>query len=78
MSQITLDASIANKLSNLIHSVELCDPTGRVIGRFVPLIDLSEWEPVSPAASEEELDRREKSNEKRYTTAEVLAYLEKL
>jgi hypothetical protein len=49
-----------------------------VLGRFVPLIDPSEWEPVSPEASEEELDRREKANEKRYTTAEVLAYLEKL
>ncbi len=78
MTQIILDAGLASKLSEAMQPVELCDPSGRVLGRFVPLIDLSLWEPVSPEASEEELDRREKSNEKRYTTAEVLAYLEKL
>jgi hypothetical protein len=78
MVQIILDASIASKLNEVMHPVELCDPSGRVLGRFVPLIDPSEWEPVSPEASEEELNRREQSNEKRYTTAEVLAYLEKL
>ncbi len=77
MSQITLDASVANKLSNLIHSVELCDPAGRVIGRFIPRIDMSEWEPVSPEASEEELDRREQSEEW-YSTEEVLAHLKRL
>lgn len=78
MTQIILDANATSKLTDLSQAVELCDPTGRVLGRFVPMIDMSKWEPVSPAASEEELDRRERSGEKRYTTAEVLAYLEKL
>ena len=36
------------------------------------------WEPLSPAATEEELDRREQANEKRFTTAEVIAHLESL
>jgi len=76
--QIILDGSVSGQLHNLTQPVELCDPTGRVLGEFVPRIDMSEWEPVTPAASEEELDRREQSNEKRYTIAEVLAYLEKL
>ncbi len=78
MTQIILDASLSNKLDKLAQPVELCDPSGRVLGRFVPLIDLSEWEPISPDVTEEELDRRAKSTEKRYTTAEVLAHLEKL
>jgi hypothetical protein len=78
MTQIILDTSLANKLIALDHPVELCDPSGRVLGRFVPLVDMTQWEPVSPAASEEELDRREQANEKRYTTAEVVAHLEKL
>lgn len=43
---------------------------------FVSPIDLSEWEPLSPDVSEEELDRRAKSTEKRYTTVEILAHLE--
>jgi hypothetical protein len=41
------------------------------------LINLSEWEPLSPDVSEEKLDRRAKSKERRYMTAEVLAHLEK-
>ncbi len=78
MTQIILDASVASKLNGVSQAVELCDPSGRVLGRFVPRIDMSEWEPVGPQVSDEELDRREKSGEKRYTTAEVLAYLENL
>jgi hypothetical protein len=78
MTQIILDAATSGKLTGLGRSVELCDPSGKVLGRFVPLIDLSEWEPVSPPVSEEELDRREKSGGKRYTTAEVLEHLRNL
>ena len=78
MTQITLDASMSSRLNAVVRPVELCDPSGKVLGRFVPLIDLSEWEPLSPDISEEELDRRAVSQEKRYTTAEVLARLEKL
>ncbi|HVC95621.1 MAG TPA: hypothetical protein VND64_18150 [Pirellulales bacterium] len=77
MNQITLDASVSNKLNEFTVPIELCDPSGRVLGRFVPMIDPSEWEAVSPAAGEAELDRREQGNEERYSTAEVLAYLEK-
>jgi len=78
VTQITLDAQVASQLCSLIQSVELCDPTGRVLGQFVPRIDMAEWEPVSPEISEEEIKRRLTSNEKRYSTAEVLAHLEKL
>jgi hypothetical protein len=78
MTQIRLDASLAGKLHVLSQPVELCDPTGRVLGRFVPRIDLSDWEPISPDVTEEELDRRARSGGKRYTTDEVLAYLEQL
>jgi len=77
MTQIFLDANLSNKLHELGQPAELCDPSGKVLGRFVPLIDLSEWEPVSPEASEEELDRREQSDEW-YTTEQVLAHLKSL
>jgi len=78
MTQIRIDADLSNKLNALAGAAELCDPSGKVIGRFVPVVDLSEWEPVSPDVSEEELERRAKSTGKRYTTAEVLAHLENL
>ena len=63
MTQITLDASVSSQLERVIHTVET---------------DLAEWEPLSPDISEEELDRRANSKEKRYTTTEVLAHLERL
>ena len=77
MTQIILDASVASKLSNPIEPVELCDLYGRVLGKFFPRINMSEWEPVSPDISEEELDSRQQSTE-RYSTQEVLAYLKRL
>ena len=78
MSQFILDANSISQLATLTGPVELCDPSGRVLGRFVPKIDLSEWEIVGPELTEEELDRREKSTERRYSTAEVIAHLENL
>jgi hypothetical protein len=77
MTQITLDEALAGKLHGLNEIVQLCDPGGRVLGWFSPQVDMSEWEPVSPEVSEEELDRRAKSNEW-YTTEEVLDHLKKL
>jgi hypothetical protein len=77
MSRITLDATLANQLHQLYDIVELCDPSGKVLGEFIPKVDMSEWEPISPGASEEELDRREQSKEW-YTTDEVIAYLNNL
>jgi hypothetical protein len=77
MTQIILDAGVSSKLIDLGRPVELCDPSGRVLGRFVPLIDLSVWEPISPDVSEEELDRRQQSTEW-YSFEEVLAHLKRL
>jgi hypothetical protein len=78
MSQFILDAGSLHQLQTLTHPVELCDPSGRVLGRFVPKIDLSEWEILGPELSDEELRKREESGQKRYTTAEVVSHLESL
>jgi hypothetical protein len=78
MKKITIDSEMAAKLCQLGEVVVLCDPSGNSLGKFIPGFDPSEWEPCEPEISEEELQRRENSSEKRYTTAEVLAYLEKL
>jgi hypothetical protein len=77
MTQILLDASSVSMLTSVTQPVELCDPAGRVLGKFVPNIDPSEWEVVGPEASEEELKQREQSKEW-YTTDEVLAHLKSL
>jgi hypothetical protein len=77
MTRVFLDANSATRLHDVCHTVELCDPSGRVLGRFIPVSDPSEWEPMGPDVTEEELDGRERSREKRYSTAEVVAHLEK-
>lgn len=78
MSKFPLDAAMFESLNSLTHPVDMCGPDGRVAGKFYPSIDWSEWEPVTPEVTDEELRQLAKSNEPRYTTAEVLAYLEKL
>lgn len=78
MTRVIVDEMLRNKLHNFSYPLELCDEAGRVLGRVIPALDLSQYEPLEPQVSEEELDRREEANEKRYTTIEVLAYLETL
>jgi hypothetical protein len=77
MTRIILDETLLSKLHNLAEPLELCDQSGRVLGRVTPVIDLSEYEPWEPPISEEELQRREQSDEW-YTTEQVLAHLESL
>ena len=78
MSQFILNANSIPQLATSTQPVELCDASGKVLGRFVPKIDLSEWEIVGGEPTEEELQRAEQSKGKRYTTAEVIAHLESL
>ncbi len=75
MTQITIDPNLSGRLQQLIEPVDLCDPSGRVLGRFVPKVEQSEWEPVTPGISEAELKRRRASAEARYSTEQVIAHL---
>jgi len=78
MTRVLVDETLRSLLHNLSQPLELYDESGRVLGRFFPTADLSQYEPLEPQISKEEWQRRKQANEKRYTTAEVLAYLEKL
>jgi len=78
VTRIVIDAAVRSKLNNLTEPLELCDESGQVLARLTPAIDLSEYEPLEPQVSDAELLRRSQSNEKTYTTAEVLAYRENL
>ncbi|MCE9544794.1 MAG: hypothetical protein K8T25_04645 [Planctomycetia bacterium] len=72
MIRIILDAHQALQLADLRGPLELCDATGRVLARAVPVADISQCDAVTPGVGDEELDRRSTSNEKRYTTDEML------
>jgi hypothetical protein len=78
MTHIVVDAAAAAQLQAAIGPVEVRDPSGKLLGRYSPAIDWSEYELVGPEISDEELERRSKSDEKCFTTAEVLEYLRKL
>ena len=78
MTQVVVNEALRGLLHNLSQPLELCDESGRVLGRVFPVLDLSQYEPWEPPFSEDDLQRQEQANEKRYTTAEVLAHVENL
>jgi hypothetical protein len=77
MTRVLIDANLPPKLLQLTEAMELCDGSGRVVCQVFPMMNLSEYEPWEPPISEEELQRREQSNQW-YTTEEVLAHLKSL
>jgi len=80
VTRVTVDAELLAKLGNLSQFLELCDDSGRVVAHVLPATDLDkiDYDPASPAVSEDELDRRAASNEPRYTTAKVIERLRDL
>lgn len=76
MTRVIVDASLKSKLHNLTEVLELCDESGHILGRFTPEVDSTACERYEPQLSEEELERRRLEPD--YSTAEVLAFLEKL
>ena len=79
MDRIIVDADLLQKLGNITKPLELCDASGKVLGQLFPEVDLSEYEPwIPPDLTEAELRRLEQSDQKRYTTKEVLEHLERL
>jgi hypothetical protein len=78
MTRVIVTDTLRSMLHNLSQPLELCDESGRIVGRVIPTRDLSSYGPLEPQITEEEIQRRKQSKEKSYTTAEVLAYLEKL
>ena len=78
MTRIFVDAATQARLGGLEEFLEFCDESGRVLGRFAPSGKPVPDQKLEPQISEEEIRRREKSTERRWTTAEVLAHLERL
>jgi hypothetical protein len=78
MTRIICDAALREKLHNLVSLIELCDESGHVLARVVPAVDRALSASPEPQISHEELQRRIAEGGKTYTTAEVLAYLERL
>lgn len=78
MTRILVDALLREKLQGFAKPLELCDDAGRVVARVVPVYDTEQYDALDSPISDEELDRRERTPGKRYTTEEVLRHLEQL
>jgi hypothetical protein len=77
MTKVVVDATLKSKLHNLTRRLELCDESGELLGTFVPKVDYEEVERARPKLSQEELMQR-RDEKDGFTTAEVLAYLDRL
>ena len=77
MTKIIVDATLREKLQNLAQPLELLDERGELLGRFTPAVKLPGELTGEPQMSEEEWAKT-KQERAPYSTAEVLAHLEKL
>ena len=74
MSQIVIDATLHEKLPGLKEPAQLVDRDGKLLGTFIPNFEVD----VYSEPTDEELERLANAPGPRYSTAEVLAHLEKL
>jgi hypothetical protein len=77
MTKVTVDTATGQILNQSAYPIEVCDASGVVLGCFVPRTDTSQYEPVTPNVTAEELQRRKRSSEW-FTTSQVLDHLETL
>jgi hypothetical protein len=76
MTQILLDSVLRSKLQNLSGPLELCDESGNILARVIPVLDPSLYEREDQLVSAAELQRRREEPD--FSTAEVFASLAKL
>ena len=78
MTKVTVDSELWGKLNKLQGPAELCDPSGRTLAYFYPVIS-SPSEDAAPRSpiSDEELERRRQQRGGR-SLEEILADLEKM
>jgi hypothetical protein len=77
MTKVTVDSELWGKLENLQGPAELCDPSGRTLAYFYPVISPpSEETEQKSLIPDEELERRCREGGGR-SLAEILSDLEK-
>jgi hypothetical protein len=75
MTKVIVDPATEAKLAAARKTLEICNNRGRVLGHFVPNLNLGEVS-MEPQISQEELDRRERAGGGR-PLVDILADLEK-
>ena len=70
MTMLTLNPSLRGTLPDLSRPFAVCDEKGHVVGQYLPAS-------FGPPISRDEIERRKQNKNISYSTAEVLARLEK-
>jgi hypothetical protein len=76
MSSIVVDTALLAQIQGAYQPVELRDPSGRLLGHFVPIFSQPRSAQMEPKISEDELNRRQQARGGR-SLAEIMADLEK-
>jgi hypothetical protein len=76
MTRGVLEKVLRSRLHTFAQPLELCDESGCLARRVLPVDELSDCETWEPPITDEEIQELS-SSEKWHTTAEVLAHLEK-
>jgi hypothetical protein len=76
MNKLTLDSQTTAQFQGLSDSVEVCDPAGRTLGFYLPLVEPALYQNVRVPFTEAELDRFEQERGGR-SLAAILADLER-
>ena len=76
MTKIVLDPATQSKLETGGQILEICDPSGRILGHFLPVSPSSPANPLEPQISDEEIQARLRQGGGR-PLADILADLEK-
>lgn len=80
MTRVVIDSDTVERLHGLSETLELCDESGNVFGRFVPdenSTAFRQWlRNLEPGISKEEMDRRaQRALSEGHTTEEVIRRL---
>lgn len=83
MNSITADALLHQSLPKVTSLTEVRDTDGKILGYYSPLLattklDAATYAELAARTDSAELKRRKESNEREYTTAEVLEHLKSL
>jgi hypothetical protein len=77
MTRVTVDANLQKLFLNFTKPLDLCDESGLVLGKLIPVasdIDADDW---TPEVTDEELEEEINSGDG-YSTEELIAEIKKL
>jgi hypothetical protein len=80
MTRVTVDANVQKLFLNFTKPLDLCDESGLVLGKLIPVVsdtDADNWIDLTPELTDEELEQEIDSGES-YSTEELIAEIKKL